>query len=108
MTRSEVRGLTVVRGTDGPKTPFEPRFSLAEHLVTNNSPTHTWGVPGDFHRDFGMVFDESMTTTEDWEFLIGETEVVGVWDVPTVLAIYHWWTSHESSRTQHDSPSGPL
>lgn len=101
VTRTEVRGLTAVRGADSPSAPYEPRFSLAEHIATNQSPTHTWAFPVTLHRDFGMVFDESMTTTEDWEFLIRGAEIVGVWDVPTVLAIYHWWTSHESSRTQH-------
>lgn len=102
VTRMEVRGLTCVRGTDSPRTPFTRRFSLAEHIATNQSPTHTWAFPVTLHRDFGMAFDESMTTTEDWEFLIRGAEVVGVWDIPAVLAIYHWWTSHESSRTQHD------
>lgn len=102
VSREEVRGLTCVRGTDSPRTPFTRQFSLAEHIATNQSPTHTWAFPVTLNRDFGMVFDESMTTTEDWEFLIRGAAVVGVWDIPAVLAIYHWWTSHESSRTQHD------
>ena len=101
VTRSEVQGLTCVRGTASPRTPFSPIFSLTEHIVTNQSPTHTWAFPTTLYRDFGMAFDESMTTTEDWEFLIRGAELVGVWDIPAVLAIYHWWTSHESSRTEH-------
>lgn len=101
VTRVQVRGLTAVRGTASPDTPYDPDFSLAVHLATNHSPINTWAFPRTLHRDFGMEFDESMSTTEDWEFLIRGAEVVGVLDIPAVLAMYHWWTSHESSRTQH-------
>ncbi len=102
VARTEVRGLTGVRGIESPRTPYAATFSLTDHIATNQSPTHTWAFPVTLHRDFGMVFDETMTTTEDWEFLIRAAEVVGVQDIPTVLAIYQWWVSHESSRTQHD------
>jgi hypothetical protein len=102
VARAEVRGLTGVRGVSSPRTPFSEKFSLTEHIATNQSPTHTWAFPATLHRDFGMLFDETMTTTEDWEFLIRGAEIVGVHDIPAVLAIYQWWVSHESSRTLHD------
>lgn len=98
---TEIRGVTGVRAVDSPQQRFASEFSLTQHLSANQSPAHTWAFPRTLHRDFGMTFDETMSTTEDWEFLIRAAERVGVTNVPDVTAIYHWWRTHESSRTAH-------
>lgn len=99
--RAEVQGLGVTRAVGPPEARFATEFSLLQHLTANQSPAHTWAFPRSMHRDFAMEFDESMSTTEDWEFLLRAVSLVGVTNVPLVTAIYHWWGNQGSSRTSH-------
>lgn len=101
VTHSEVRAIAGVRGLDSPKRVFTRRFSLTEHLALNQSPTLSWVFPRSLFLDFGLSFDESMTTTEDWEFLLRAAEIAGVTDIDRVVAIYQWWKDRETSKTLH-------
>lgn len=101
--RTEVRGLPAVKGRETYGDYYNRPFSLAEHLVINRSPTLAWAFPRTLFRDFGLRFDDSMSTTEDWSFLLQGAELVGVADTGRTNAIYQWWGHGESSRTQHHS-----
>ena len=101
VTVIDVLGADGVRATGAPKAVYEREFSLARHVARNQSPPIGWVFPRSLYRDFGLTFDESMTTTEDWEFLLQGAQLVGVTDVARVGAIYHWWTDRDSSRTAH-------
>lgn len=96
-----VRGMAGVRATGSPESVYTQDFSLTEHLAENQSPPIGWVFPRSLHQDFGLGFEESMTTTEDWEFLLRAASLAGVADIPQVLAIYHIWQGRESSRTLH-------
>ncbi len=96
-----VRGMVGVRATGSPQSVYTQDFSLAEHLAENQSPPIGWVFPRSLHDDFGLDFEESMTTTEDWEFLLRAASIAGVADIPQVLAIYHSWEGRETSRTLH-------
>lgn len=96
-----VQGMPGVRAVGAPLPEFTEEFSLTEHLVLNQSPPIGFVFPRSLVVDLGFEFDESMTTTEDWEFLLRAAPLVGVTDVNKVLAIYHWWSNRESSRTEH-------
>jgi len=96
-----VRGIPGIRGTDSPKPTYAADFSLAQHLYANYSPPVGWVFPRSLYLDFGQHFEESMTTTEDWEFLLRAAEIAGVTDVKRSVAIYRWWIDRESSRTLH-------
>jgi SAM-dependent methyltransferase len=97
----EVRGVIGVRGEGSPKRIHNLEFLLSEHLYANQSPTLGWVFPRSLNEHLGLVFDESMTTTEDWEFLLQAAELAGVLDVPRAVAIYQWWIDRESSKTLH-------
>lgn len=86
---------------DAPKRIHSLDFSLTEHLYANQSPTLSWVFPRSLHLDFGLGFDESMTTTEDWEFLLRAAEIAGVTDIAQSVAVYQWWKDRESSKTLH-------
>jgi glycosyltransferase involved in cell wall biosynthesis/2-polyprenyl-3-methyl-5-hydroxy-6-metoxy-1,4-benzoquinol methylase len=101
VTVIDVLGADGVRATSAPKPVYEATFSLARHVARNESPPIGWVFPRSLHRDFGLTFDESMTTTEDWEFLLQAAQIVGVTDVSRVGAIYRWWIDRDSSRTVH-------
>ena len=101
VTVIDVLGADGVRALGAPKPVYEREFSLARHVAKNQSPPIGWVFPRSLHRDFGLTFDESMTTVEDWEFLLQAAQLVGVTDVSRVGAIYRWWTDRDSSRTAH-------
>lgn len=102
VTRVTVRGTTGIKATDAPRADYSPTFSMPRHLAQNDSPAHCWAYPRSLHSDFGMEYDESMTTTEDWEYLLRAVQVAGVASIPRTVAIYRWFDSAASSRTDHD------
>ncbi|KRF36533.1 methyltransferase domain-containing protein [Nocardioides sp. Soil805] len=96
-----VLGHPGIRSTSAPKALYNATFSITEHLVTNQSPPIGWVFPRSLCTDFGLRYDDSMTTTEDWEFLLQAAELAGVTDIDRGTAIYRWWDKRESSRTAH-------
>jgi len=96
-----VRDALGIRALGAPKRVYTQKFSLVEHVHRNQSPPIGWVFPRSVYQHFGLTFDESMTTTEDWEFLIQAAQLTGVADIEKVLAIYRWWPTRESSRTLH-------
>ena len=48
-----------------------------------------------FH-DLGFRFDETLTTTEDWDYLMRVAAVVGVASTSEISSVYRWWPSNES------------
>lgn len=97
-----VHGRKGVRAVGG-FNPYRADFDIIQHLVMNQSPTCALAFPrGAFH-ELNIRFDESLTTTEDWDFLQRVAIVVGVSSSQEITSIYHWWKrTEESSRTDHD------
>lgn len=92
-------GVRAVGGLD----PYPARFDLLQHLVTNETPPIALAFPRGVFHDLNIRFDETLTTTEDWDFLLRCAVVVGVVAAEEITAIYHWWNlSVEFSRTVHD------
>ena len=96
-----VRGLPGIRSTTAPEKAYDDDFSLTGHLVANQSPPIGWIFPRSLATHFGLSYDDSMTTTEDWEFLLRAAQLAGVTDIGRGTAIYRWWETRESSRTAH-------
>ena len=90
-----------IRSTTAPEPAYDNDFSLAGHLVANQSPPIGWIFPRSLATHFGLSYDDSMTTTEDWEFLLRAAQIAGVTDIGRGTAIYRWWETRESSRTAH-------
>lgn len=80
---------------------YAPRFSLAQHLAANQSPTLGWVLPRWLVHVAGLRFDDTMTTTEDWELLLRAAELAGVTDTGRATSIYRRYAERESSRTLH-------
>lgn len=98
----DVRARTGVRAVGGLE-PYPAKFDMLQHLITNETPPVALAFPRGLFHDLNVRFDESLTTTEDWDFFLRGAVIVGVCSAEEVTAIYHWWrTSVESSRTVHD------
>ncbi|PKH37924.1 Glycosyltransferase like family 2 [Nocardioides alpinus] len=107
----EVRPVLV--DDDGPRGPvpvetgpahriWPDAFSMVDHLWDNASPPMTFAVPRGVFGDLGHRFDESLDTTEDWDFLMRAAVVTGVASTPAVTATYRVWNDGEGSRHLHD------
>ncbi|MEO5663045.1 MAG: glycosyltransferase family 2 protein [Nocardioides sp.] len=81
--------------------PWPPTFSFLDHLIVNSTPPISLAFPRAVFADLGERFDESLDTTEDWDFLMRAAGLVGVACSPTETSVYRWWVEGESSRTEH-------
>lgn len=101
VTNIAVAGLPGLRATGKPERIYPASFDLFEHLRTNHTPPVSVAFPrGAFH-DLGLRFDESLTTTEDWDYIMRVASIVGTVSSPEVTSVYRWWPTDESSRTVH-------
>ena len=98
----EVQGKKAVRAI-GKLEPYAAQFDLLQHMNVNETPPIVIAFPHGVFHDLNIRFDETLTTTEDWDFFLRCALVVGVHASEEITAIYHWWVdSVESSRTVHD------
>lgn len=92
-----------VRSTGPIEDVYPSTFDFVEHLRQNYTPNTAIAFPRGVVHDMGLRFDESLTTTEDWDFIMRAAFVVGVSSAPRITTLYHWWTQGASSRTDHDN-----
>jgi hypothetical protein len=104
--RQDIENVSVlsrpgIRTEGAPERIYPPVFDFLEHLSYNSTPPISVAFPrGPFH-DLKIVFDETLETTEDWDYLMRVAAITGVHSSPAITSIYHWWKTGESSRTEH-------
>lgn len=84
------------------RTIYCSEFDMASQLITNTCPTFSLAFPADAFKLLNIRFDESLTTTEDWDFLMRNATVCGVADAPVITGIYRMWVNAENSATVHN------
>jgi 2-polyprenyl-3-methyl-5-hydroxy-6-metoxy-1,4-benzoquinol methylase len=100
-TVSTQTGSPSVRAATGFERRFPREFDLLEHLVENRSPPVGLAFPRLAFADLNIRFDEALTTTEDWDFLLRTAAVCDVASSATVTGVYRQWEQAESSFTVH-------
>lgn len=84
--------------------PYPAEFDFVDHLRQNFTPNTAIAFPrGAFHH-LGIRFDETLTTTEDWDFIMRTVAVCGVASRPEITCLYRWWVHGASSSRTHHSP----
>ena len=58
--------------------------------------------PVNIFQKVGVIFDEKLNVTEDWEYFMRSAFVCGVSDICEPAAIYRFWNNIETSATLHD------
>lgn len=96
-----VNGRRGLRATGTIERLYPPSFDAIDHLVGNQSPTTTLAFPRAAFRDLGLRFDESLSTAEDWDFLLRVSAVCGVVSSAQTASLYRWWQGEECSQTAH-------
>ncbi|WP_243039095.1 methyltransferase domain-containing protein [Dyella sedimenti] len=94
-------GSKTVRSVGSPEACFPFEFDFFQHLVENSTPPVSLAFPRACFADLRIRFDESLTTTEDWDFLMRTAEVCGVASDKEITSIYRKWDNAASSYTVH-------
>ncbi|QGG58187.1 methyltransferase domain-containing protein [Paenibacillus sp. B01] len=82
---------------------YPAEFDYLTMLHHNQCPGLCLAFPRSVYHDFGLRFDETINTVEDWDFILRATFICGVASSPVVTNIYRWWAKGNSSQTLHDS-----
>lgn len=76
-------------------------YHFLEQLVVNHCPLLSLAFPSYVFQDWGIRFDETLTTTEDWDYLLRCAALCGVVDAKIPTQIYRIWKNAETSATVH-------
>ena len=77
------------------------KFSIENEMTMNFCPLMGQCFPLYAFRELDIKFDETLDTTEDWDYLMRCAAICGVSDIKRVVAIYRLWKNGESSHTEH-------
>lgn len=95
------KGQLYPRTLSGFKHDYPAKFDLLAHLRDNFTPGLAIALPRSAFQDLGIRFDESLSTAEDWDFIMRCALLCGVESSAEVTCIYRWWLRSESSRAVH-------
>ena len=101
ISRITCRGRSGLRAESKFDRPYLEEFDWFATLRVNHSPNMTLAFPRGVFHQLGIRFDEDLTTTEDWDFLLRCAALVGVVSAPDITAIYRFWNGAPSSATLH-------
>lgn len=94
-------GSRSVRAVGGMDACYPLKFDHLDHLVENASPPVSLAFPRAAFSELHIHFDETLTTTEDWDFLMRVAAICGTASSPAITSIYRQWNNAESSFTVH-------
>lgn len=98
-----VLGKVGVRAVGTLEKAYPSEFDFLEHLRENHTPPLSIAFPrGAFH-DLNVRFDEELTTTEDWDYMMRVATITDTASTPKITSVYHWWVSDQSSRSDHST-----
>ena len=89
------------RSTSWFKMEWPATYDAVAHLYQNHTPFMSMAFPAALFHDLELRFNESLSTTEDWEFANRAAMLCGVVTSSDVTSIYRWWTNTESSSFLH-------
>ncbi len=101
MTIETPEGVDGLRAVDAPSNKYCREYNHLNQLVVNHCPPVGLAFPAYAFQELGIHFDETMTTTEDWDYMMRVIFLCGAATYKTPFCIYRWWTNSESSQTLH-------
>jgi hypothetical protein len=80
---------------------YPTEYDLFVHLMSNQTPFLAMAFPAFVFSDYGLRFDDLLTTTEDWELTMRVALLCGVHSSDETTCVYRWWTNARCSATEH-------
>lgn len=80
---------------------YPSEFDFLQMLHHNQCPGLCLAFPSSVFKEFGLRFDETLNTIEDWDFIMRAVFLCDVASSPEITNIYRWWRKGESSQTLH-------
>lgn len=77
-------------------------FNYINQVARNHCPIMSLAFPADVFHEWEVKFDESLTTVEDWDYLMRVAALCQVADSATVTSVYRRWVNLPNASTQHD------
>lgn len=99
----QINGKDALRSEKAPQQIYAKDFDFFEHFSENNTPFMSVAFPRGVFHDLGLRFDETLSTREDWDFIMRCTFLVGIESIKSTTCIYRLCRNTESSFTLHDS-----
>lgn len=90
-----------LRACGSPKSDFCKKFNWLTELYGNTCPPVGLAFPTYPFKKWNIEFDETLDTTEDWDYLMRVGFLCGVSDIEKPTCIYRLWVNAESSQTVH-------
>ena len=90
-----------LRAENEPNSIYCHPYNWISQLSTNTCPPISLSFPSYIFKHYNIQFDEELTTTEDWDFLLRTSMFTGVSDIKKVTSIYRKWKNAENSTTVH-------
>lgn len=94
-------GRLALRAEAAPDDMYCRDFVMIHQLERNWCPLMGLAFPAELFQRYGIVFDETLSTTEDWDFLVRTASIAGATDVQHPTSIYRIWENAENSKTLH-------
>lgn len=97
-------------GADGeiirrPKEPINKEycvdFNMLDQLAGNRCPPFTLAFPARIFQECGIHFDESLSTYEDWDYLMQAAFICGCTNARVETGLYRIWKNTDNSLTSH-------
>ncbi len=89
------------RAAGAPDNVYCSKFKLYDELKLNTCPLCSLAFPAYAFKTYGLRFDESLTTTEDWDYLVRCAMLTGVSDTEEITFLYRNWLNAENSASVH-------
>lgn len=91
-----------LRSEHKPSAVFCKDYDFIEEYKLNVCPPVSLAFPSYCFKELCMYFDESLNTTEDWDYILRIANVAGYFNIETPTCIYRNWINSENSHTLHN------
>lgn len=80
---------------------YPAEFDLTAHLSDNYTPCMSVAYPREVIDVFGLEFDETLTTAEDWDFMMRCYFLLGIVTSAEITSVYRLWSDKMTSAKVH-------
>ncbi len=87
---------------EAPASQFCMKFDFLSQLVVNKCPLMSLAFPAYLFQKMGIIFNEELNVTEDWEYFMRVVTITGIADIEKATSIYRLWFNEENSSTLHE------